>query len=325
MLKEVSIEIIRKCPNNCLHCSSLSDYSCNEAFDYDHFSSVVRNAEQMGAKTICLSGGEPFLHNRIIDMIKLVASLGLQSYVYTSGITLDEHMQRSALDRNILKAISKDITKLIFNIEAANSDLYDEIMGTKDCFSKLKQSIHDAHSFSIETEAHFVPMRINLDNVEEVVAFCCDNNISRLSFLRLVLHGRALSNEKLIALSDDELSQLRVNLGRIKEHTEVDIRVGIPLSTDTPFHKCEAANGKLNIRYDGKVFPCEVFKNERISKCLNGTRAESVYDRSLVDIYHDSPYLNIVREQTSRFSINNHCETCVGQHLLYKQENDSNE
>jgi len=85
MLKEVSIEIIRRCPNNYVHCSSLSNKDCLEIIDYDRFVRVVRDAAKLGAMTICLSGGEPFLHSRISDMIGFVSSLGLQTL--SSGLS----------------------------------------------------------------------------------------------------------------------------------------------------------------------------------------------------------------------------------------------
>lgn len=318
MLKELSIEIIRKCPNNCLHCSSLSDENCREILDYNRFVAVIRDAAELGAMTICLSGGEPFLHSQISDMIGFVASLGLQTYVYTSGIVFDEKNQRTSINKDILKGISSKATKLIFNIEAATSSTYDEIMGTTDCFEKMKQSICDAHSFAITTEAHFVPMKLNVSEVGAVVDLCKELKVSKLSFLRLVLHGRAQVNEALIALSDEDLEKFKVSLGELKEQSEVDIRIGVPLSTDTSCHKCEAAQGKLNIKYDGNVFPCEVFKNDRISNCVKGSHPESIHDKPLLDIYHNSTYLNVVRDLSKEFSYSKYCETCVGQYLINK-------
>jgi len=316
MLKEISIEIIRKCPNKCLHCSSLSDENCVESLDYDKFVAVVQDASKLGAKTICLSGGEPFLHSRIVDMIKHVASLGLQTYVYTSGIVFDERNQRASINKDIFKDISSKVTKLIFNIEAATSNTYDEIMGTTNCFKKMKRSIHYAHNFGITIEAHFVPMKLNIDEVEAVINLCRELNISKLSFLRLVLHGRAQDNEALIALANEDLEKFKNMLSELKEQSTVDIRIGVPLSTESSCYKCEAASGKLNIKYDGNVFPCEVFKNDRISHCLKGTRPESIHDNSLIEIYYNSAYLNAVRSLSKNFLCRGSCETCVGQYLI---------
>lgn len=81
MLKEISFEIIRRCPNNCLHCSSYSTDKCTEIIPVELFKKVVKGAKRLGAQTISFSGGEPFLHPDIVEMIDFVHSLGLNSYL----------------------------------------------------------------------------------------------------------------------------------------------------------------------------------------------------------------------------------------------------
>ena len=319
MLREVSIEILRKCPSACIHCSSLSDTTCSEEIEYDKFVSIVSDAKALGAKTICLSGGEPFLHPQIVDMIVYSSSLGLNTYVYTSGIVLDYENNDCALDKNVLKAIAGRVTKLIFNIEASKADTYNAIMKTTGCFEIMKKSVALASKSSIITEAHFVPMKLNIGEIEDTIEMCKDLGISKVSFLRLVLHGRALNNEREIALSDAELVFVKALLERLKKENGMDIRIGVPLSSDNSCHKCEAANGKLNIRYDGKVFPCEVFKNDRLASCFQGLESESINSCSLKDIYKNSQYLQTVRRLSQEFNSGAHYETCVGQYLMHEQ------
>jgi len=316
MLKELSIEITRKCSSNCIYCSSLSDDKCSEILEYERFISVVKDAADLGAQTISLSGGEPFLHPRIVDIIAYVNSLGLQSFVYTSGIIIDAQNRKKSLDKDVLEAISGTVTKLIFNIEAATPEIYDRIMRTNGCFEKMKQSVSDANSFSITTEAHFVPMKLNIGEATNTIALCKELGIARISFLRLVLHGRALTHEKELALSNEEFIRLKVFLEKAQKNTDINIRIGVPLSSDFSCHKCEAANGKINIKYDGKVFPCEVFKNGRLAHQLKGLEPDSVFEDSLLNIYKHSKYLQRVRELSQDFSCGEHCETCIGQYLI---------
>lgn len=316
MLKEISIEIIRKCPNYCLHCSSSSHRQCTEILPYGKFKEIVLDAAKLGAKTICLSGGEPFLHDKITEMVQFVNDCGLDCYIYTSGIALDTMNQPVSLSVDTLKKIRKSVTKLIFNIEAGTEKTYDKIMGTENCFEKMKQSATRAIEAGICTEAHFVPMAINVDEIHEVIRLCKCLHISKLSFLRLVLHGRAGQNSEEIALSPERTKDLKAYLCTINTQLDISVRIGVPLSTDTSCNKCEAAKGKLNIKYDGEVFPCEVFKNYSMDKSLDGLRPDSIYQRSLLDIYNNSEYLRRVREMTESFSRTSQCETCVGQHLI---------
>ncbi len=315
MLKEISIEIIRKCPNNCLHCSSLSDKYCNEIMPLDKFKEVVIDAAELGAKTICLSGGEPFLHSDIEEMVNFVYNKGLSCYIYTSGIVLNDGCCES-LPLEILSRINKSVTKLIFNLEAAKESTYDRIMGTKGCFPKVKQSITNANSCNIITEIHFVPMKLNMYEIEDIIELSEQLEVSKISFLRLVVHGRALKNKDIIALSNEEYDFVKSKLKVLQMDSKISIRIGVPLSDGNSCHKCEAANGKLNIRYDGKVFPCEVFKNYDFTHSLPGLSPENIYDISLKEIYAKSKYLNRVRSLSDEFKVNNSQESCIGQQLI---------
>lgn len=316
MLKEVSIEIIRKCPNHCLHCSSSSHLQCTEEMPYEKFKEVVSNAVELGAKTICLSGGEPFLHDRIRDIIQFVYSCGLDCYVYTSGIILDESGQLAPLSAEVLDDISVSTTKLVFNIEAGTEKTYDTIMGTVNCFGKMQRSVIRAFEAGICIEAHFVPTKLNVGEINEVIALCEKLHISKVSFLRLVPHGRAKQNKALLELSAEEHHALKHALNTLQAQSGLSIRIGVPLSLDTSCCRCEAANGKLNIRFDGAVFPCEVFKNCQMKKSLGKLNPDSIYDHSLIDTYNNSPYLKYVRELLRSFADIQQCETCVGQYLI---------
>jgi len=316
MLNEVSIEIIRKCPNNCIHCSSLSDKDCTEIFKYDDFISIINDAEKLGTKTICLSGGEPFLHPNLIEMISYLHKIGLNTNIYTSGIIFDGDMNYASLSKELLNSIAGKVSKLIFNIESSNSDTYDKIMGTLGCFSLMQQSVKIANSLGIVTEAHFVPMKININEIESMVGFCKELGLSKISFLRLVIHGRAKANEKEIAFSTEELAQVKNKLESLQKQSDIKIRIGVPLSSNDSCHKCEAAKGKLNIKYDGFVFPCEVFKNDCCSTLPNGLKPDKVLNISLIDIYNNSPYLRYIRETSEHFANNKDNETCIGQSML---------
>jgi len=320
MLKEVSIEIIRKCPNNCVHCSSFSGRDCSELLDYDRIASLIQEAKSLGAETICISGGEPFLHERLADMAHFTTLIGMQTYVYTSGIVFNSKGAVDSLDQRALNSIAQNVSKLIFNIEAASLATYDAVMGTNNCFGKMKKSILAAQKAGIICEAHFVPMKINCEEIRDVIHLCEELKISKLSFLRLVLHGRAQINAKQLELAEEELDYVKNELALLQQQSSLAIRVGVPLAIETTCQKCEAATGKLNIKYDGYVYPCEVFKNDRALHRLEGLAPESIWDKPLSEIYLESGYLACIRELSKKYYSNEHCETCFGQYLIYNRE-----
>lgn len=315
MLKEMSIEVVRKCPNNCIHCSSSSSIECNEIISFDMFKKVVDGAKKLGLKTLCFSGGEPFLHPDILEMVHYVAGKGIQSYIYTSGIYINEKNKKTSIPESLLIKLEKIVTKLIFNVEAVSEDKYDKIMGTHGCFQYLKKSITNSVNLGIICEAHFVPMKLNVGQVEQVVEFCKNIGVSKVSFLRLVPHGRALINKERILLNDEETELLKNKLLKLQTKYSDSIRIGVPLSDSTSQIQCEAAQGKLNIKYDGFVYPCEVFKNIEYSILKDGL-PESIFDNDIEKIYNECKYLNNIRYYISNFCKSSNCENCAGQFYI---------
>lgn len=322
MLNEISIEVIRKCPNRCLHCSSCSTETCSEIIPLQKFKEVIDGAKKLGLQTVCFSGGEPFVHPDIIKMIEYVCSEGLNSYVYSSGIYMDDQGRRMSIPKTILEDISKKVTKIIFNIEAAEETTYDAIMGIQGNFLLMISSIKSAVKNGISVEGHFVPNKINKNQIEKTLELCKKLGVSKVSFLRLVIHGRAIPNREKLLLSNDELKDVTCVLRRIQAENKNTIRIGVPLLGETQESHCEAANGKLNIRYDGLVYPCEVFKNNRVD-ILEGTAPGSIYESGIEDIYASSDYLKTVRRLVSQFSCGDCCENCVGQYYMNKLKGES--
>ena len=320
MLKEMSVEIIRKCPNMCLHCSSLSSVTCEERMPFDVFHQIVNDASQLGAKLICLSGGEPFLHKDLIRCVQSVEDAGMSCTIYTSGIVLDSQGQVTALPENSLQSLSRLPVRLIFNIEAGLEETYNKIMGTKHCFPILQESVRRTVGLGLSAEANFVPNAVNYREIYQVIALCGQLGISKVNFLRLVLHGRAEMNRPQLELRKEEYVQLQGIFREIQDNSVFPIRIGVPLSSGTGCAKCEAANGKLNIKYNGEVYPCEVFKNGNAGTSLGGFHPDNVYEKRLLDIYQNSPYLRYVREQAKGFLSTVKYEPCIGQYMILHRE-----
>ena len=110
-------------------------------------------------------------------------------------------------------------------------------------------------------------------------------------------------------------SDLKEKLIAIQCQGTHSIRIGVPLSDNVSETHCEAAIGKLNIKYDGFVYPCEVFKNTTHLSLLQGV-PENIHDKSIEEIYYHSPYLNNIRNFISSFCQTNNCENCAGQFYI---------
>ena len=113
MLKDLCFEIIRTCPNNCLFCSSNASVSCTEVIDFKLFSKTLDFIHsKYGIEEISLSGGEPFLHPNIIEIVELCKEKGIRTVIFTSGIKRSTSLTKEEID-----IIEKERKKKIKEVE----------------------------------------------------------------------------------------------------------------------------------------------------------------------------------------------------------------
>ncbi|HHW69150.1 MAG TPA: radical SAM protein [Tenericutes bacterium] len=87
MVKDLCIEIIEKCLNNCKFCSSNSNCNKTKNIEFEDFKRVIDYfIRQGGIEELSLSGGEPFLHPELIKMIQYAKTCGVRTVIFTSGV-----------------------------------------------------------------------------------------------------------------------------------------------------------------------------------------------------------------------------------------------
>ena len=317
MLSEISIEILQRCPNRCIYCSSHSNPQATHLIPFEIIKNIIDDAKSLGCKTVCLSGGEPFLHPQILDIISYIAKQQLTCYVYTSGIYMKDEVY-SSLPNEYIEAIRGMVDKAIFNVEADTSALYDQIMGTDvGGFDMMKKSINDCVSSGLVVETHVVPMQVNFKHLKSIFDMCYQLGVSKVSILRLVLQGRALENLSLVKLNSEDSREVTKLIKALKEAYKGKVRIGLPYSDSNCRIYCKAASDKINVRYDGNVYPCEVFKDDLLNAKL-GFEPDNVWKDSFYDIYKNSSYLNVVRKSIDAFKKEDGNETCYGQFKMEK-------
>lgn len=173
----------------------------------------------------------------------------------------------------------------------------------------------------ISVETHVVPMQINVKQIFSIIKQCDRLGVTRISFLRLVNHGRVLDNQHRICLSDAEIDRLKKKLMCFTDGKSVKIRMGIPFSSCSKRINCMTGINKLNIRYDGFVYPCEAFKND-MPEGLVKSHPDNICDKSLIEIYSLSPYLKEIRERLDAYQTVHTCENCINQYYRKELKNE---
>ena len=186
-----------------------------------------------------------------------------------------------------LKELGLD--KIVFDFQAGNPEIYNQIMGTRNYYTYLASSLIKATSQGLKTDVHFIPTKINYKELPEIIELLNIANCENLSILNFVPQGRGEINKEELLMSTEEMQEFTKIYEDSKEKFNGRIRVGIPLIQEDS-HLCTAGLSKLVIKYDGTVLPCPAFKEYDTNK-LNqlGIKTPNIHhELSEVKVYSGS-------------------------------------
>lgn len=321
MIKDVSIELIQKCVNHCIHCSSCSTEDSVAMLDIDTMRRVISALQGLKVKRICLSGGEPFLHPDLLEIVRQISDCCMTVDIYSCGILKETGTPEPLSVERLSLMKNAGLSSLLFNVQSVDESTYDRITQSKGHFPLLQMSIAHAIACGIRTEIHFVPMRQNVHEAEEVIRFAERTGIKQVNFLKLVPHGRAQENAQSLMISDAELAALCSRLADLQAQGK-SIRLGLPLSIQGNTPPCHAVRKKLYIKFDGSVFGCEAFKYIQF-KDENGCPIlpSNIMEKNIVEINYNSEYLKRSLKLVEHYeACKIGCENCPVQKYLKDEE-----
>lgn len=320
MIKDASIEIIQRCENHCIHCSSCSCKTSKAILPYDEVEKVIVGLQRLGIQRVCFSGGEPLLHPEIEKMVQCASTLGIEPNIYSSGICIVSGEAASIPEDTLLKLKESGLTRIMYNFQSVCEERYNQITQTVGHLPLAIESLRKTLRCGIEAEIHFVPMKCNLCDIESIIHFAEKEHVNQVSFLKMMPHGRAKDNLESIYINDSENLNLQQQLLNLRDEG-LPIRIGLPLSLQDSVPPCHAVKEKLYIKFDGSVFGCEAFKYIDFKDPHGAAiRPDSIFEKDIQKIYSSSEYLKYSKQLVDFYeSEKSNCENCPVQKYLKAQ------
>ncbi|WP_407357160.1 radical SAM protein [Methanolobus sp. WCC5] len=311
-LRDLTLEITRKCPMSCKLCSSNGGEPYDPEFTFEELKEIVDQAKELGVAEISLSGGEPFTCPFLSDLCRYISDLDIDVFIFTSGNYFNEYGTVSSITLNKFNELKEcGAKKIVFSLHGSNSDIHDKMTRKLGSFNNLLQSIENAQKVNLEVEVHVVPVKDNLNDVSLIANLLEKIGVKSLHLLRFVPQGRGEQYKDELELTDSELSHFKETLFNIMKTSPIDITLGAHFSSLQLTNKhCTAGIAKAAIRPDGYVFPCVGMKNINHIGNINNIR-----DNSLSYILCNSDIFISSRKTL----LNRKSFVCLAQNLLKPQ------
>lgn len=271
MPKELTIEITNVCPLNCMHCSTkASPYGTPEHEEIYMSPSEVASylQEYSDFENVRISGGEPFLHDKLTDILSVIKNEKRKATIMTSGIKFyykDGYEFPGPLDEKILKEIKPFASDMIFSVHG-DFDRHDRIAtsieNTDDIqdiapYNYVWDSINEARNQKIPYSIHTVVMKSNYNELESFVRRVDDLGRATkqkidVHLMRLVHQGRAVNLPRLTAEEEKAIPVLAEMWNNAYKNVSITYTKAFDNS------KCDCGNQKAAI----------IIKEEKDDKCV---------------------------------------------------------
>lgn len=270
-LELLQIEITGCCNMKCKHCRAayqpkkiISLEQANKIFD---FVNLVR-AENF---KLNLSGGEPFMHPKLYEILKLAKEKGIDEVVITSNASL--------ITDEILKQISKLNFKFLciqVSIDSIDEKSHDEFRNYHGAFKKCDDVLEKIKKYqNIYSSIRMTITKDKVNQIDDMIKYAISKNCKILGIGSVIPFGNAKDGslsfkgkekEQLMNLIIDRRKNYKDKIEIVTEDPlkflklieDSQIKFDIDISQSCVFGGCTAGISSLNINSDGSVTPCSM-------------------------------------------------------------------
>lgn len=242
---QLSIAIIRGCPNRCIHCAAPS--RTGDILTEETIRRVIGESLDLGTYHVAFDGGEPMLRRELPDLAAVVDGRAITSS-FTSGYGLSEDLARS-LKKSGLFAVR-------VSIDSPRADEHDRVRGREGAFSDALSGVKNALNAGLLVDLFMVVSPHNIDRLEEVYSLAADLGAHELSLYEIVAVGRWRDHYD-ETLSDGDIARLK------RFHTDKNSgKGGGPRVTAFPYllspemFGCFAGRRWIHVDASGEALPC---------------------------------------------------------------------
>jgi pyrroloquinoline quinone biosynthesis protein E len=278
-------ELTYRCPLHCAYCSNPVDFAkVEEELSTEEWKRVLREARALGAVQLGFSGGEPMMRDDLAALVAEAHGLGFYCNLITSGVGLNELRIKELKDAGLdhIQVSFQDSTK----------EVNDFLSSTRTFELKLKVArLVKCHGYPMVLNV--VLSRLNIDHIDRIIDMAVALDADFLELANTQYYGWAYLNREHLLPSRAQIERAEhvTNAYRAKLGGRLKMFFVVPdYYSDRP-KACMNGWGSvfLNIAPDGLALPCQA------ARMLPGLQFPNVREKTIDEIWHDSPAFNAFR------------------------------
>ncbi len=272
-------ELTYRCNLQCPYCyNPLSLQSYREELATREWCEILSQAAALGVVQAHFSGGEPTLRRDLATLVNAASRAGLYTNLITQGTFLEEAL----LDR----LIESGLDHVQISIQAPHAVPGDRIAGAV-VHDKKVAALRRVRERDVALTLNCVLHRGNHDAIGDVIAFAEEHGVERLELANVQFYGWAYRNRSALmpSLAQVQRAEAIVAAARERLRGKMEIAYVLPDYFGEFPKPCMNGWGStfMTVTPNGEVLPCPA------ASAIRGLRFENVRERSLREIWNDSP------------------------------------
>ena len=203
-IEHLNIEITKNCNQNCFYCFNDSGIvNSNKKLQTSKWIEIMKLLKDIGLKSVHFTGGEPFVHPDIIQILKGSLQLKLSTSILSNGYKLKEYVEK-------FPRILSKLSVAQISLDATRPDIHNYRRGYKNAWQDAIDAIFALDSLNIPVEISATIDNNTLNEIKYLVEFARTNNF-KLVIRPLINTGRAiklLNDSSLNEKIENELTKL---------------------------------------------------------------------------------------------------------------------
>jgi MoaA/NifB/PqqE/SkfB family radical SAM enzyme len=203
-LKHFNLEITKKCNQKCFYCFNDSGYSrSKDELSLEEWKVSIKSVSNLGFRSIHITGGEPFLHPNIIEILQYSIELGLDTTVLSNGLKI------SALCRENPNLFRK-LKLAQISLDSMKPQSHNLRRGYRNAFADALSAIESLRNLKVPIEISMTVSEQNIVDVEEVGKY--SKSIGASLILRPLINAGRASNVEHSFLFRKKIKEIKSHL-----------------------------------------------------------------------------------------------------------------
>jgi MoaA/NifB/PqqE/SkfB family radical SAM enzyme len=266
-MKELTIEITDRCSLNCLFCSTQAGKSGEIFVSPKRITEILNEYPEF--KRVRLSGGEPFEHPHLEEIVETIFNSGRECQLLSCGVKQDKDIPEKSFTR--IAGLVKDI---VFSYHGFYTD-HERIVKPKTPFHKtlpywdfMMDSVEHAYYSDIPVSFQTVVINQNYGQLESMAKTIAGLKRAMPKFgewhlLRFVPQGRGSKNKD--QEPNNEETKHLVDLVENWKHVYPYLKISYTHAFD--MKECDCGSEKAVVTVNGEEIPCSALKYGAKSEC----------------------------------------------------------